>query len=396
MKTGLLLLIAAVVLGGLVGTLMLRDPGYVLVSYAGFALETSLWFALLLLFVAYLVVRVLAYVMVRLLRGKSLFGAWRAERGQRSADRQTLRGLLLQAEGQPDAARQLLTEAGSNATLPFVNYLQAAQAAHESGDAEGRDELLDRADASTPGARAAVLLTRARMLFDEERWRDCRATLREVREMNPRHPFMLDLLRQCHERLEDWQAAIDLLPDLRRARAVDGETLQALERRAWSHRLGGDDFADAWQSLPKELRRDPELTAAHAGRLAATGEVVAAERAVRKGLERNWHPALLDLYGRIPSPNLKRQMAAAEGWLADHPDDAALHLALGRMAMMSGAWSRAREHLQASLRLEPSNAAHAELGRLLTHLGEFIQGNEHLAKACTDLPNLPLPPRPGR
>lgn len=396
MRIGLLFLVTAAVLGGLVGTLMLRDPGYVLVSYAGRGLETSLWFALILLLVAYSAIRIIVFLTARLLRGRSLIGAWRAERDQRSADRQTVRGLMLLAEGQPEEARRTLTEAGRSATMPLVNYLNAAQAAHESGDAKGRDELLDRADATTPGARAAVLLTRARLLFDEGLWRDCRATLLEVREMTPRHPFMLDLLRQCHERLEDWQAVIDLLPDLRRARAVDGEVLQAVERRAWSQRLDGANPAETWQNLPKELRREPELTAARARRLVDTGEPGAAERTVRKALERNWHPGLVELYGLIPSPDLARQMAAAEGWLADHPNDAGLLLALGRIAMMAGAWSKAREYLEASLRLESSNAVYGELGRLLNHLGEFIRGNEYLAKACVDLPGLPLPPRPGR
>ena len=396
MRIGLLILITAAVLGGLVGTLMLRDPGYVLVSYAGRVLETSLWFALMLFVVAYFALRIVVFVSARLLRGRSLLGAWRAERGQRSADRQTARGLMLLAEGQWTEARRVLTDAGVSATTPFVNYLQAARAAHESGDAEGRDELLDRADDSTPGARAAVLLTRARMLFDKGHWRDCRATLLEVREMTPRHPFMLDMLRQCHERLQDWQAVIELLPDLRRARAVDGESLQALERRAWSHRLDEADFAETWRNLPKELRRDPELTAAHARRLVDTGDSATAERAVRKELERNWHPVLVELYGCIPSPNLARQMAAAEGWLADRPDDAALLLALGRIAMMGGAWSKAREYLESSLRLEASSAVYGELGRLLTRLGEFIRGNEYLAKASIQLPHLPLPERPGR
>ncbi|MCY4615841.1 MAG: heme biosynthesis protein HemY, partial [Chloroflexi bacterium] len=102
MRIALLFLITAAVLGGLVGTLMLRDPGYVLVSYAGRALETSLWFALVLLFIAYFVIRIIVFLTARLLHGRSLLGAWRAERGQRSADKQTVRGLLLLAEGQWD------------------------------------------------------------------------------------------------------------------------------------------------------------------------------------------------------------------------------------------------------------------------------------------------------
>ena len=396
MRIGLLLLMAAVVLGGLVGTLMLRDPGYVLVSYAGRALETSLWFALALLLIAYFGIRLVVFVTARLLRGRTLFGAWRAQRVQRSAEQQTVRGLLLLAEGEWEEARRILTDAAGRAGMPLVNYVQAARAAHESGDVEGRDELLNRADETTPGARIAIRLTQARLLFDQGLWRDCRALLLEVREMTPRHPFMLDMLSQCHERLGDWKAVIELLPDMRRCRATDGETLQALERRAWSHRLATEDYARTWQDLTKELKRDPELIAAWARRLVESGETAAAERAVHKALERNWHPGLVELYGLIPSPDLARQLRVAEGWLADHPDDATLLLALGRIAMMAGAWSKAREYLEASLGLDSCNAVYGELGRLLTHLGDFIPGNEYLTKAGAELPRLPLPPRPGR
>ena len=390
------MLITAAVLGGLVGTLMLRDPGYVLLAYAGRVLETSLWFAMAMLVLLYVVLRCIVFVAMRLFQGRSIFGAWRAERGERGAQRQTLRGLLLLAEGQWAEAKRVLSGAGKSAAVPFINYSQAARAAHELGDEAGRDEMLSRAEQSASGSATAVLLTRARLQMEAQQWQQCRATLAEVRETSPRHPGMLDMLRRCHEQLADWQALIDLLPDLRKTRASDAALLDDLQRRAWIHRLEAADYAEVWQRLPKDLKRDPELTAAWARRLLIADNPAAAERAVRKALDRTWHEQLVVLYGRIPSPDLARQMTAAEGWLQEHRNDAALMLTLGRIAMMNGAWSKAREYLEASLRLEPSVSVYGELGRLLTHLGEFIRGSEYLGKACPDLPNLPLPPRPGR
>lgn len=394
MKVGLLLLISAAVLGGLVGTLMLRDPGYVMLAYGGRVMETSFWFAAAMLIVLYAILRVLMLVLVRLFQGRSLLDAWQAKRSDRDAQRQTVRGLLLLAEGQWTEAQRLLTGAAQRAATPLVNYLHAAEAAHKLGDAAGRDELLARAEQTTAGSAAAVLLTRAELQMAEGQWQNCRATLLELREQSPRHPLMLDMLRRCHEHLHDWPAVIELLPDLRKAGSTDIDSITALERSAWVHRLGRDDHIEVWRLVPKGFRRDPELVAARAKRILADGEPGTAERMVRKSLDRDWHGQLIDLYGQIPSPNLARQLAAAERWLQDHPDDAALMLALGRIAMMHGAWSKAREYMEASLGLEPSDVVHGELGRLLTHLGEFIRGSEHLGKACKELPNLPLPPRP--
>ena len=42
----LVLLVVGVALGALLAFLMVRDPGYVLLSYDGSPVETSLWFAL--------------------------------------------------------------------------------------------------------------------------------------------------------------------------------------------------------------------------------------------------------------------------------------------------------------------------------------------------------------
>ncbi len=396
MRTGLLVLITAAVLGGLVGTLVLRDPGYVLVAYAGRVMETSLWFGFALLVVLYFLLRFVVYLLARLFQGKSMLGAWRQQRGERGARRQTVRGLLMLAEGEWAEARRLLTAAGQRAAMPWVNYLNAARAAHELGDPDARDALLSSAEHSTSGSAIAVLLTRAELQMASGQWQDCRDTLNEVRERSPRHPLMLDMLLECHERLEDWPALVDSLPQLRKAGFGDADALAGLERLAWAQRLRADDFAEAWQRVPKELKRSPELVAVRAQRLVESGEPATAEREVRRALERNWHDRLIDLYGRIPSTDLPRQLSAAEAWLPDHPDDATLQLALGRIAMMCGSWSKAREYLEASLRLNPCTAVYGELGRLLSHLGEFIRGSEYLGKACADLPDLPLPPRPGR
>ena len=43
MKRGLLLLLVVIAVAGYLGTLIARDPGYVLVAYDGYSMQTSLW-----------------------------------------------------------------------------------------------------------------------------------------------------------------------------------------------------------------------------------------------------------------------------------------------------------------------------------------------------------------
>ena len=49
MKRSLIILLVVIVLAGYLGTLIARDPGYVLVTYDGYSLQTSLWVLLGLL-----------------------------------------------------------------------------------------------------------------------------------------------------------------------------------------------------------------------------------------------------------------------------------------------------------------------------------------------------------
>ena len=61
----------------------------------------------------------------------------------------------------------------------------------------------------------------------------------------------------------------------------------------------------------------------------------------------------------------------------DHPDDARLHLALGRLCAREELWGKARFHMIRSLELEPTVTGYDSLGQLMER-----QGNLELAMAC--------------
>ena len=55
---------------------------------------------------------------------------------------------------------------------------------------------------------------------------------------------------------------------------------------------------------------------------------------------RSWRDDLVNLYGRIKSPAPDHQLATAEAWLEDRPDDGELLLAAGRLALMNADWPK--------------------------------------------------------
>ena len=399
MKGRALLLCTVLVLGGLLGLFMARDAGYLVLAYDGAVLETSLWFGLLLLATAYAAVRLLLFVLGRLLRGKGIFTAWRT----RSAQRQTNRGLLLLEQGDWLPAKRLLVSAAADVAAPAINYLNAARAAHELAAFDERDELLSQARLSDSQAAPAAGLVGAGLRMAAGQWREALAPLREMQALAPKHPLVLERLWRCHEALEDWQALIELAPALRKAGAASAEALKAMERRAWCRRLAAADGLKAWEKRPKAIRGDLDLALAAALGGQAAGDAAGAENLLRETLGSNWRGDLVNLYGRIKSPAPDRQLATAEGWLGERPDDGELLLAAGRLALMNADWPKARRYLEACLGCNPNPECQAELGRLLIALGETRRGGELLTRAAEGspngspkgLPDLPLPQRSG-
>lgn len=395
MKKAALLGSAAVVLGGLLGILMAQDPGYVLATYDGMAVETSLWFGALLLLAAYAALRLSLFVVGRLIQGKGLFDSWRRDRRSQTAARRTASGLLLLEQGDWEQAKRLLAGAAANFATPAVNFLGAAQAAHELGDFKERDQFFNQARQADPAAKLAVVLLQTRLQMAAEQWRQALDALLEIQAEAPKHPVVAQRLLRCHEALGDWQALTQLTPKLRKAKALNDEALEALERRAWRRRIEAAEGLAAWEQAPRKLQQDPELVLAAARKMSAENDRSAAEALLREALGRTWSNDLLQLYGSIRSPQPEKQMAATQGWLRKRPDDGELLLAAGRIALMNADWAKAREFLEASLRIDSTPDVQAELGRLLTALGESRRGGELLAKAVGDLPELPLPARSG-
>ncbi len=396
MKLGLLLLVVAIILGGLIGTLVVRDPGYILVSYADMALETSLWFGLLLLLMLYVSIRSVVFVFSRSISSTTRFGSWLHQRRDNNARQQTVQGLLLMAEGQWAEARKVLVASADQVRTPLINFLSAARAAHEMGDPAGRDELLRRAHESTPGSRFAVALTQAELQMDAGQWEQCLATLLQLQAQSPRHPQVLAMLCRSYQQLEDWQALIEVLPEAKKRKVFTDTEFEELQLLAWRRRMGhsGSRVQEVWPSVPKELKRSSELVAAYAEALIRADSQNEAEAVLRSVLQRNWNDDLVDLYGQVVGADAESQLIAAESWLKERPNDPKLLLALGRICLMNQQWAKAREYLETSLRLLRTAEVYGELGRLCVALGDSERGAEYLTQSTVALPELPLP-KPG-
>jgi HemY protein len=399
MRTILLFALVALFAGVGVVALIETDPGYVLISYGVYTLETSLWVGLLLLatftFLVYVGLRLLRKVFSR---NNSLV-SWLGGRRGRVSQRLTTRGLIGFIEGNWSKSRRQLLRGVRNNEAPLLNYLTAARASYELGELDKMREYLGAAEASESEAGIAVELTQAELKLSGEQYEQALATLVRARANAGRHPHVLDLLCQAYYGLRDWQNLAVLIPDLRKYKVRSEEQLQVLEREIYGNLLRYSGDAEAlqqqWQATPAALKRDGEFISAYIGVLIEQEAFDPAAKLLQRALKQNWDAGLVRLYGLLAGGNSAKYLAQAEAWLGDHKDDAGLLLSLGRLCCRESLWGKARDYFESSYKLERTAEVCAELGRLLGGLGEVRPSGayfrEGLLLAQTSLPELPSP-----
>ena len=397
-----LALLLAIVAGGILGWAVMRDTGYLLVAYADTAVETTLWMGLLVLLGAYLLARGVWSLGRRVLESQGQVMRWRSGRKARRARQQTVRGLLLMAEGRWEEAKKTLLGAVQHVETPLINYLNAARAAHELGLPDERDSYLKRAHETTPGAKFAAMLSQAEFRITDGSFEQALAALLDLRKRAPKHKSVLRMLAHCYEALGDWQALHMHLKELADNKAVTEVELRRLSRVVWVSllRQGSIDgrtdadkaaVAGLWKRLPKSLRGDLDLLQGWIDHLLTLPEPRYAEEAVRLILGHIWAPRFVLIYGTIQTDEIPHQILVAQGWLKERPQDIELMLTLGRLCIATEQYEKAREYLEAALRVEPRKEIYAELGRLCIVLGDEKRGTDFLLLSVGELPAIVQP-----
>lgn len=371
-------ILIALLLGVGVVAIIETDPGYVLIAYDNYTLETSLWVGLVLFVVATMALYGLIRLLRKLFAGQRSLASWVGGRKARRATKLTTRGLINYIEGNwVRARRQLLAGARKN-EAPLLNYLIAARASYQLGETDKMREYLGQAEAAESQAGIAIELTQAELKLAAGQYEQALATLVRARRNAGRHPHVLDLLRKAYTGLNDWQSLASLLPELKKHQLMSADAYQQLEYQVYAELLracaSSDSAVEAlhkqWQATPATLKRDSDLLQTYVQMLVDQDAHSAAEKVMQRALKQDWSAALVEQYGLLEGEGTHRYLVQAENWLTTRDKDATLLLAAGRLACREKLWGKAREYFENAYRLQPTSAVCAELGRLLTGLGE--------------------------
>ena len=356
-----------------------KDPGFVLVKYGDFSVETSLAFGILAVAIAALLIHFIFRVLMSIW---NLPGAVKRQSKSRRYDKSRRllnQGLIDLAEGRFDQAESNLVKLVEYSESPLVHYLAAARAAQLQGKHDERDSYLKAAHEARPEAEMAIGVTQAELQLAHQQLEQSLATLTHLRGIAPRHNHVLRLLARVYFELEDWQSLVELLPDIRKKKLLKESILKNMEGKSYRGFLAaakGNQQAleKAWTKIPKASQTDADLILYYiklSNRASSNSSSV--EQLIIKSLDQKWDNRLVEAYGLFKAIDPNQQLRRTEKWLGDYAKNEYLLLALGRICIRARLWGKAQSYLEASIGVNAMAASCLVLAKLL---GDQLQEND--------------------
>ena len=367
-----LLRILILIIVALGAVLLVRDdPGFVLVKYREYSLETSLAFGVVVLILALLVINFAIRFLLGFWRLPSSMKQHSHSRRFSKARRLLNQGLIDLAEGRFDQAESNLIKLVDYSESPLLHYLAAARAAQLQGKHDERDNYLKAAHEARPEAEIAIGVTQAELQLAHQQLEQSLATLTHLRSIAPRHNHVLRLLARVYFELEDWQSLVELLPEIRKKKLLKGKVLKTMEAKSYRGFLAAaknnqQALEAGWSKIPRSAQTDADLIIYYI-RLSnqAASDSSSVEQLIVKSLDQKWDDRLVKAYGLFSASDPGEQLKRAEKWLDDYAKNETLLLALGRICVRARLWGKAQSYLEASIGVKPKAASCLVLAQLL-------------------------------
>ncbi|MCD6047785.1 MAG: protoporphyrinogen oxidase [Gammaproteobacteria bacterium] len=369
------------------GISIAKDPGYMLLAWHQWTLETPLWFGIILWLV-------FAFAIIFLVTIWRMFGnissnwhAWRKRRKLTRSNNLTIRGLLECIEGYYESAEKNINKALPNAEIPLVDYIIAAYCANQLGKTEARDTYLLNAKNLVPDAESAIHLLKIQWLIAQNEVSQAQTELDLLLSEDPYQPRALMLAKELHLRAGHWDPLLKITQLLRKRKIITPEAHEDLQSKAYAAKiLEAANSKDVktlnacWLTIPSQYQTLPSLVLVYAKALVDLDQGNMAEEALRDSLKKYWDDELVRCYGLAVTNNIENQLKQAEKWLPDHENDAVLLLTLGRLCARAQLWAKARSYLEASLNLAETPETYHALAELAQSHQEYAKAAEYYAK----------------
>lgn len=365
-----------------------NNPGYVLIGFGHWSLETSLTVFTVIEVIGFFFLYSFFRLLGVLIRMPSQVAKRRQSIKFNRSQEALIAGLFDAADGNWESAERILIKHASNSGAPLLHYLTAARAAQSRGALDKRDEYLKKASEQSADNDMTVGLTQAELHLSEHQFEQALETLSKLHEINPNHGRVLKMMHQAYQHLGDIEAINKLLPSLQEHKIVMEGEVKLLETQTYSRLLkqaaannDSQAIVACWDEIPRHIRTLPGVANIYFAAMINAGAGADVEAGLIKQLGRYWDATTLALYAMVESNDTAKQLQSAEQWLAVYPTDAMLFSVLGRLALKVGQMEKAEQYLLKSLHIEESVDAHQLLGELEQAKGEHDKACESFKRA---------------
>lgn len=364
------------------------NDGYVLLVLPPWRVQLSLNLLLVLLVAGFAFGHLFLRLVGRTFALPSRVVQWRQRRRGQKASLALREALGALFEGRFAQALKLAASAFAAGESPALAALLAARAAHAMQDETRYRLWMDHARAQGETLQVARLMTQAELAIEDKRFDEAARHLQALDETGQRHVAVLRMALSVQLAQRRWEALLHQVRQLRKHKALSEAQAAPLLRRAHVERLQELDppaRAAYWKTIPADEMQDHRFVEQAVPLLAAAGQGALARRNVERLLDKQWDGGLARVYawcGEGEGADVPACLSHAEAWLKQHPDDAGLLHALGRLCIAARLWGKAQTYLEASLSRQPTVEAHLALAGLMEQLERVELAQQHYRAAA--------------
>ncbi|MBD9358346.1 heme biosynthesis HemY N-terminal domain-containing protein [Methylomonas albis] len=364
-----------------------NDPGYVLIGFGHWSLETSLTVFTVAQVIGFFFLYNFFRLMGVLIRIPNQFAKRRRNIRFNRSQEALVAGLFDAADGNWERAEKVLIKHAAHSGAPLLHYLTAARAAQSRGALDKRDEYLQKASEQSSDTNMTVGLTQAELHLSEKQFEQALETLGKLQSINPGHARVLKMMHQTYQHLGDWEGLSKLLPSLQQHKVLMETEVKLLETETFSRLLkqtiaqsDQQEIQTCWEGIPEHIKALPGVANIYFAAMIAAGAGASVESAMLKQLGRHWDDTLLVLVSNIEAEDKAKQLQSVEQWLAVYPSNAVLLRVLGKLALKAEQMEKAEQYLLKSLNTEAAVATYQLLGELLLTKGDKDQACDYFKR----------------
>ena len=354
-----LLKIAFIVLLALaVAELGRSDPGYILINFHGYIIETSV----LVLVIFAVILGIISAVILNLI--KPVWSWLKPVAYTKQQDKTAYmltQGMLNLADGDWKKAQKLLSKVSSRSPLNLIATIGQARAAYEQGQ-------LDKAFSYLESARKIDIKNgdknRHHICFIESQFAmhsgDYAGALRALNKVsaNQQTGIFWKLKARILKAQNEWHQIYSILPQIRQDKLLSDEELIALESQCYTAMTDGQSLEtinEFWKSLPAKRRQISEIAQVKFHALMKLEKHDLAyqivEEQVHRGLDTRWALTL----AQMTDVNWQARYNLLTKYMGNRTEDTNVLKAQGVLLQQGGDNAQALEFLHKAVALDPKD-----------------------------------------